>query len=109
MISSSRLHREFNPLDRSRRVLVDQGQVTRCQVGEFPPPSSVGNFHPQNNVAKTQRTRPVSQRTATRDRPSQLRALVLWRVLQSFCDDGFEARGSTIQGRLQSRERDWKN
>jgi len=93
-----RLHHEFNPLDRSRGILVDQNHITRRQVGEFPTPSRISNFHMQNTVGKTQRPSPLGHRTTTRDRPRQQRALARRRAMQSFGDDGFEARGSTVQG-----------
>ena len=92
-----RLHHEFNSLHRSRGVLVDQGQVTRRQAGEFPPPSCVRNFHSQNTVGKTQRPSPIGNRTATRHRPGQQRALACRRAMKSFGDDGFQAGGSTVQ------------
>jgi hypothetical protein len=94
----SRLHHEFNPLHRSRGILIDQGQITRRQVYEFPPPSRVGNFHAQNTVGTTQRPSPLGDRTATRDRPGQHRALACTRATKRFGDDVFQVGGSTVQG-----------
>ncbi len=96
--SRLRLHHEFNSLHRSRGVLVDQGHITRRQVGEFPLPSPVGNFHSQNAAGKTQRPSPIGHGTATRDGPGQQRALARRRAMKSFGDDGFQAGGSAIQG-----------
>jgi len=91
------LHHEFDSLDRNRGIFVDQRQITRRQVGEFPAPSRVGNFHTQNTVGKAQRPSPLGHRTATRDGPSQQRALPGRPAPKSFGDDGFEACGSTVQ------------
>jgi len=91
------LHHEFDSLDRNRGIFVDQRQITRRQVGEFPAPSRVGNFHTQNTVGKAQRPSPLGHRTATGDGPSQQRALPRRPAPKSFDDDGFEAVGSTVQ------------
>ena len=107
MLSPSCFHHEFNPLHRSRGIFVDQGQITRRQVDEFPPPSRVRNFHPQNAVGKTQRPSPVSHRTAARDGPRQKRTFACRRAMKSSGDDGFEAGGSAVQGMTPDSRTRW--
>src|SRR3981081_768088 len=97
-VTQLRLHHEFNPLHRSCRVFVDQGHITRREVYELPPPSRIGNFHAQNTVRKTECPSPLGNRTATRDRPGQQRALTRRRAMKGLSDEVFEAGGSTVQG-----------
>jgi len=75
-------------------------------MGEFAPPSVIGNLDAQNASGKTEGASAMGHGAATGNGPSQKRALAGGGATKGFGEDRFKAFGSSIQGMTPEWRRD---